>query len=365
MKRLYVVFGVIIALVGIVVFIKFRKPQDSRQAWVSVLSKCASTQLIGKDVLYFGASNEIGPGSIWRRNNDGSIRLRYELSDLEPDVAKRTALVHPNNSVSCGGDSSANWEVQLGLPFEGSVTPVSADVSADLKRADAVSVSVNGWAVDELKEGPYETMIRSNDALQDESVQSDRVIVENAVRIEGFSANFKFSKSVADELKGKYAGKLIAVQEGAHLRSQWSSDTTLTMKTPDTFYILAAFGRLKGQSKAESFSAAKGAPHLLNERPMALSDMTIRAAAVQKIQEAAVGSSQPEEVAVVPAVPGATVAKRAFPNITVTDGVVAVQGTVKDDAARVNFAKAIAKAPGVRGISNQLALGPERPTEAH
>jgi len=180
------------------------------------------------------------------------------------------------------------------------------------------------------------------------------------VRIAGYSASFKFSKSVADELKGKYAGKLIAVQEGAHLPSQWSSDTTLTMKTPDTFYILAAFGRLKGQPNAESFSAAKAAPRLLSERAMALSDMTIRAAAVQKIQEAAVGV-QPEEVAVVPPIPGTVAVKCYFPNITVTDGVVAVKGTVKDDAVRTNFAKAIAKAPGVRSVSNELVLKADRP----
>jgi len=117
------------------------------------------------------------------------------------------ALIHPNNSVSCSGDSSANWEVQLGLPFEGSVTPVSADLSADLKRADVVSVSVNSWAMDELKEGPYETMIRSNDALQDEFVQADRVIVENAVRIAGFSASFKFSKSVGRRTQRQVRGQ--------------------------------------------------------------------------------------------------------------------------------------------------------------
>jgi hypothetical protein len=243
-------------LVLVFIFIKFRKPQDSREAWIAVLSKCASTQLIGKDVLYFGASNEIGPGSVWRRNSDGSIRLRYELSDLEPDIVKCGALVHPNNSVTCSGNSAASWEVHLGLPFEGSVTPVSGDVSADLKRADTVSVTVNGWALDELKEGPYESMIRSNDALQDEFTATDRVIVENAVRIAGFSADFKFSKSVADELKSKYSGKLISVNEGAHLQSQWSNDTTLTMKAPDTFYILAAFGRLRGQPGAQSFFSA-------------------------------------------------------------------------------------------------------------
>jgi hypothetical protein len=214
--------------------------------------------------------------------------------------------------VSCSGGSSSNWEVQLGLPFEGSVTPVSADVSADLKRADAVSVSVDGWAMDELKEGPYETMIRSNDALQDEFVQADRVIVENAVRIAG----------------------------------------------------LAAFGRLNGQAKEVSFASAKTAPRLLDERAMALSDMTIRNAAVQSIQEAAV-SAHPQEVAVVPPIADAIAVKRSVPNITVTDGVVALKGTVKDEATRTNFARAMAKTPGVRGVTNGLILADRPDAQAH
>jgi len=366
MKKALLVLGVVSALVaGIVIYKIFQPSQDSRAAWVAILRKCAKSQLIGKDVLYFGASNEIGPGSIWRQNSDGSIRLRYELSDIVPDSAKRMELIHPNNAVSCGGDSTSTWEVQLGLPFDGTVAPVSADVSADLKRADGVTVSVTSYAVDELKEGPYETMIRADDALQDEFTAPDRVIVENAVRIEGFSASFKFSKSIAEQLKGKYTGKVVALQ-GANLESQWSDDTTLTMKTPGTFYLLAAFGKLTGTSNKEGFSAVKeGAksPSLLSERKTALKDMEIRTAALQSIQVAqklrGAGINKPaEEVAVVAPTATAAATKRTFPNIVVTNGVVTLKGAVKDPATQKQFLMDVQHAPGVRGVANEIVAKP-------
>lgn len=366
MKKVLLVLGLVSALfAGFVIYKILHPSQDSRAAWVAILGKCAKSQLIGKDVLYFGASNEIGPGSIWRQNSDGSIRLRYELSDIVPDSAKRLELIHPNNAVSCGGDSTSTWEVKLGLPFDGTVAPVSADVSADLKRADGVTVSVTSYAVDELKEGPYETMIRADDALQDEFTAPDRVIVENAVRIEGFSANFKFSKGIAEQLKGKYTGKLVALQ-GANLESQWSDDTTLTMKTPGTFYLLAAFGKLTGTAKKVGFSVVKEGskpPSLLSERTTALHDMQIRTAAVESIQAAqklrGAGINTPaEEVAVVAPTPTSAVPKRTFPNIVVTDGVVTLKGAVKDPATQKQFLMDVQRAPGVRGVANEIVTKP-------
>ncbi len=302
MKKLPIAIGLVSGLfAGVIAYKIFFKPQDSRQAWIDILNSCAKSQLIGKDVLYFGASNEIGPGSIWRQNSDGSIRLRYELSDLVPDSAQQKALIHPNNSVSC---------------------------------------------------------------VQDEFTAADRVIVENAVRIEGFSANFKFSKSIAEGLKGKYTGQSVALQ-GANLQSQWSNDTTLTMKTPGSFYLLAAFGKLTGAPNKEAFSAPKvgaKAPSLFSERTSALEDMKIRAAAVENIRAAqrlrgAGIDKPPEEVAVIAPTPGAA-PKRTFPNVVVTNGMVTLIGAVKDAAAQKQFLMDVQHAPGVRGVNNEIVTKP-------
>jgi hypothetical protein len=86
---------------------------DARSAWIDVLSKCASTELLGSSVFYFGASNSVGPGSVWRKEGDGSLRLRFDLNELEPDVAKRAALIQEGNTADYSGQTGSKW---LGEP---------------------------------------------------------------------------------------------------------------------------------------------------------------------------------------------------------------------------------------------------------
>ena len=50
-------------------------------------------RLLGSNVFYFGASNTIGPGSDGAKKSDESLRLRFELSELEPDAVKRSGAI--------------------------------------------------------------------------------------------------------------------------------------------------------------------------------------------------------------------------------------------------------------------------------
>jgi hypothetical protein len=339
-KKVLILLGVLAIAIGIWVAIALNRPQDSRAAWISVLGKCASTELIGKDVLYFGASNEIGPGSIWRKTDQGEIRLRLELADIEPDKGKRDSMIHTNNTVTCQGNTDSGWQLQLGLPFEGAVTPVSGDVRADLKKAESVKVNVGGWSIDELKEALFERMIRDNESLRDEFESPDRVVVENAVKVSGFSADFKFSKSLADQLKAKYSGKEVSLQNGARLASQFTADTTLTMSSSNAFYILAAFGRMNRRPGGVVFASAKETPRLLDERPAAVMDMQIRTAAARSIQQA-VQKKTPN-------------ASFLMPSISVTQGVVTLKGPVEDRALRMIIDHAAEQTSGVRKVEDRM-----------
>ena len=136
-KFKWVIVGAVIVIVGAAVWIWYQKGKvdNVRQAWYAVLGKCASTDTIGKQAIFFGASNAIGPGSVWRQAEDGSFRLRFELSDAEPDPIKRSQMITSNNVATCQGGEETLWEFSSGLPFDGKITPVAADISADLKRA--------------------------------------------------------------------------------------------------------------------------------------------------------------------------------------------------------------------------------------
>jgi hypothetical protein len=149
--------------------------------------------------------------------------------------------------------------------------------------------------------------------------------------------------------------------QGAELQSKWSNDTTLTMTTPGSFYLLAAFGRLTGAPNKVAFSAIEqGAkpPSLISERKSALADREIRAAAIENIRAAqklrgAGTAKPPEEVAVVAPTTDAA-PKRTFPNIVVTDGVVTLKGAVKDPATQKRFLMDVQHVPGVRGVTNEI-----------
>jgi hypothetical protein len=215
---------------------------NSQEAWRAVLKNCATSNLLGSDVVYFGASNRVGPGSIWRKAADGSYRLFYELSDLESDDEKRKKLVILNNDVSCQGDATSDWSIKVGLPFESSAIALKADVSADLKMARNVKVAITAYAMDELKEGLFEDVIRNNPRLN--QTPGVFVIAENAIRVNGFSADFTFTEDVANQIRPKYDNNYISLKEGATLKSDWTSKTNLKMTATDPFYILAGFSNV-------------------------------------------------------------------------------------------------------------------------
>lgn len=233
---------VVIVAVVIYLWIPRKHTQTSEQSWQAVLKKCADTNLLGRNVVYFGASNTVGPGSVWRRGDDGAYHLFLDLPALEPDPEKRKQMVVLNNTVTCQGVVNSKWNIALGLPFESQATALKADISADLKRASDINVGIAGYELDELKEGLFETLIQGNARLY----QNPRsfVIASNAIKVTGFSADFIFPESVATELRPKYQNNVIALKEGATLKSDWSSNTTLKLTAAEPFYMLAGYSNV-------------------------------------------------------------------------------------------------------------------------
>lgn len=160
---------------------------DARSAWINVLSKCASTQFLGSNVFFFGASNSVGPGSVWRKESDGSLRLRFDLNELEPDAAKRAALIEEGNTADCSGQTGTKWSVALGLPFESQISGLNVTLAGELRKARSVTVGVSGWNADILRERAYEQLLKVRPEYGDEFVGDDRFVAENAIWVAGFN----------------------------------------------------------------------------------------------------------------------------------------------------------------------------------
>jgi hypothetical protein len=185
-------------------------------AWRKILQKCASSDEIKKDVLFFGLSNEIGSGSVWRRSDDKSLRLLFELADMFPSADARASMIAPGRTAVCGGTASSDWSLKLGLPFSTLLTRVPIDINAVLSRAKSVTVSVTGYSIEALKETNWKRAVslldKSDPYLVDLSAP-DSLIAENVVQVSGLKAVFTFDRKIDVDVKAQFKNAPIPVAQ--------------------------------------------------------------------------------------------------------------------------------------------------------
>lgn len=225
---------------------------DSAQdAWKRILSKCANAAPLGRNLVYFGPSNDVGPGSVWRIANDHSLRLVWELSDAVPDVSVRDSLLRLNPPATCSGQQPTKWSLSVGFPFLSRLA--AGNLSADLSKAKKISVSVDEWRFVELKEGPYKRLLESADFknrdYKTDLAGHDNIFIETAVQVTGLTTTLEFSSGDSVGLKAKYSTGTVSTGDGgASLQAAWSSDNTLTLKSDKPVYLIANFAQWTGTS---------------------------------------------------------------------------------------------------------------------
>jgi hypothetical protein len=211
---------------------------DATAAWKKILQKCAKSDLIGKQQLFFGFSNAAGPGSIWSLADDGSLRINWELSDLLPEKKLQDAVVLQGKSVHCSGTSTSDWNLSLGLPFSVADT-VSAEVSGVLGLASHASVTITGYAIDSVKFGPF--MREINDpAKHHNELRVGDLIAANSLKVTGFKAAFSFKRNLSADVQAKFKHKSLTVgaptsgTEAAHASSDTPDSGAKTGATPNS-----------------------------------------------------------------------------------------------------------------------------------
>lgn len=227
---------------------------DPKSVWLKVLNKCASTDLVKtQNLIYFGASNTTGPGSIFRQAAAGDYRIRWPIGAISP--APGTSVVIPGDDVTCSGTSSTASDFNASLTFTGSPAPISAGLQNDLKKAQNIQVSPTNIAWDTVAEGPYEIYASSLPVAAPgphaDLLTGKMLVLYRALRVHGYSAKLDFNSSDALALQAKYTGPQLAGSLGAGLSASWSANGTLTISAPDNFYIA---GQLVGYN-GSGFSA--------------------------------------------------------------------------------------------------------------
>lgn len=233
--------------------------QDASTAWRDILRRCARTDLIGRQSLFFGVSNLIGPGSIWRRADDNSIRLVSVLSDAVPKEADQAVIVKSNNVASCTGNSTSRWNIRLGLPFSTGATPLSLNIGAILGGAHDVSVSVKGYAVDALDESQWKkafSALGPDNGFYKDALGPNRLLAENSVKVTGFIAVFNFKHDLSADVQAQFKGKTFTLGNSSSGGSgAGNAANTSTPSTPSSATSSGGGNSNTGCSSSSSSSA--------------------------------------------------------------------------------------------------------------
>jgi hypothetical protein len=218
-----------------------RTTGDAKASWNKVIRNCAVSDLNGPNILYFGPSNAVGTGSIWRKDAQGVFRLRYDLSQM-PDPKNFFA---PANDSSCSGSASSKFV--FGADASLDAQPVSADMKADLSRAKKVEAKASSMAWVPIQEGPFRDYVNglpANAGPRIDLMAGDKYVLTRALRVSGFSTTLEFSSDVAAGLHAKYNGALpanLAGNVGGGLNASWTGQNTLTLTSNGPFYIAGEF----------------------------------------------------------------------------------------------------------------------------
>ncbi len=234
----------------------------ARDAWVEVIKKCAEAQTIDEDkLLYFGPSNTIGPGSLWRKDTQGK---GYGLRMVNEDLSENKKIVHKDTPALCKGQSVTGTDLGAKLSFTSELSPVSAEVKADFKRAKSISAKAGEIRWFTVQEKPFEDYIHElpdSNPLKEDINQENRLVMRRALMVSGYSAKIKFDASAAAELEGKYSGTLPAElvgDLGAGISASWRDGTTLVLESKAPFFIV---GELHPWLSSQ-FLAAAGPPRM-------------------------------------------------------------------------------------------------------
>ncbi len=220
---------------------------DVVKSWDDVLSKCAESDLMGDSTLFFGMSNNVGPGSIWRATKEGGYGIRWLTSDLDPDLDSPPQFVHPGVVSSCQGNRKVLIGFSATALLETKVAPLEVGLVGALNKARDVTVEIDGWSLDQIREGPFERWATSlDDDIREEFGTGKSLVMVKAVKVSGISVVMSFDTTTSAELRAKLPDPVVKLGDlGASMEAKWKSDSELQLKSNQPFYIVGELSALR------------------------------------------------------------------------------------------------------------------------
>jgi hypothetical protein len=219
-------------------------------------SGCEADDFATGRIVFFGLSNNLGPGTIMKRCTGQGIGPRYLVGNIIPDPA--STVIHHGVDWTCAlGDSVArafNANRAVGI------LPVDAASNAKLARAFDIEVTVDSVRWDDLLAGPYRAAVDqlSDPRLKADLLQGGYLVESRALVAKGLKVTALFERSIGAGVKAALGEGLKTLQQGkvtAVVTLTWEGTTKLTITAPAEVYIagrLTSFGSGSAQSADEA-----------------------------------------------------------------------------------------------------------------
>jgi hypothetical protein len=213
------------------------------------LGDCAADDLATGQVVFFGLSDNLGPGTIMKRHTGKGVGPEYFIGSIVDDPT--SAVVHHGVDWACAlGDSVArafNANSAVGI------LPVDAALNAKLARASHIGVTVESVRWDDLLAGPYRAAI---DQLSDPRLKADLhrggyLVESRALVAKGIRVTALFEKSLGASVKAALGEGRKTLQQGkvtAVVDLTWDDTTELTITAPSDVYIAGRLMNLAGKA---------------------------------------------------------------------------------------------------------------------
>lgn len=237
----------------------------ARDAWASTFENCGESDVIPADAVYFGPSNPVGPGSVWRRTPSGSLNLRWLPSDL---ALRPSDVIVPGKEITLKRVTNSKNNAHVGLLLRSALSATDPRLDALLANAHDTDVSIRAFQVDQLNEGPFEQAVRSLDKTSpflSDIQRAERFVMVTGVKVTGFEVTAHFSSQ--NRLDIAYAmqiEQLTSTSLGAALTMNWTDESTLKISTKDAFYIAGELARI---DPSGALGATTSAPMLIRANP--------------------------------------------------------------------------------------------------
>ena len=213
------------------------------------IGDCARDDLATGQVVFFGLSDNLGPGTLMKRHTGKGVRPDYFVGSIVDHPT--SAVVHRGVDWACAlGDSVArafNANSAVGI------LPVDATLNAKLARASHLDVTVDSVRWDDLLAAPFRAAI---DRLSDPSLKADLLgggyLVESrALVAKGITIIAVFEKSIGGEVKAALGEGRKTLRQGkvtAVVDLTWDDTTVLTITAPTEVYIAGRLTNLAAEA---------------------------------------------------------------------------------------------------------------------